>query len=76
MTHDYLFTQTFNKEGISCPAFHPELTQQPISCPAFHPEQSKGLPFAVLKSRWAPSPMSVPRAFLHQVSPPRLSRLL
>jgi len=38
MTHDYLFTQTFNKEGISCPAFHPELTQQPISCPAFHPE--------------------------------------
>jgi hypothetical protein len=38
MTYDYLFTQTFNKEGISCPAFHPELTQQPISCPAFHPD--------------------------------------
>jgi hypothetical protein len=37
MTHSYLFAQTLKKEEISCPAFHPGLTQQPISCPAFHP---------------------------------------
>jgi len=40
MTHSYLFSQTLTKtpEKISCPAFHPDLIQQPISCPAFHPD--------------------------------------
>jgi len=39
MTHSYLIAQTLKKEDdISCPTFHPELTQQPISCPTFHPE--------------------------------------
>jgi hypothetical protein len=29
MTHNYLFTQTFNKKAVTCPAFHPELTPPP-----------------------------------------------
>ena len=38
MTHDYLFTQTFNKKAVTCPAFHQKITRQPTSCPAFHPD--------------------------------------